>query len=140
MLRHRVREQASRLSGLIALVWLVPLLYPVSLQAPVGEEDDAELADVLEDRAAAAPFDAAAASLQQLALRVALARLSDRERHVLGLRFGLADGDPRTLEEVGRSFQLTRERIRQIEAKALSKLRHPSSAGAVRAPLAVSSN
>jgi len=113
---------------------------PVSLQAPVGEEDDAELADVLEDRAATAPFDAAAASLQQRALRVALARLSDRERHVLRLRFGLADGDPRTLEEVGRSFQLTRERIRQIEAKALSKLRHPSSAGAVRTPLAVSSS
>ena len=82
----------------------------------------------------------AAASLQQGALRVALARLSDRERHVLGLRFGLADGDPRTLEEVGKSFQLTRERIRQIEAKALSKLRHPSSAGAVPSPLAVSQN
>jgi RNA polymerase primary sigma factor len=111
---------------------------PVSLQAPVGEGEDAELADVLEDRAATVPFDAAAASLQQRALRVALARLSDRERHVLGLRFGLADGDPRTLEEVGKSFQLTRERIRQIEAKALSKLRHPSAAGAVRAPLAVS--
>jgi len=111
---------------------------PVSLQSPVGEEDDAELADVLEDRAATAPFDAAAASLQQRALRVALARLSDRERHVLGLRFGLADGDPRTLEEVGKSFQLTRERIRQIEAKALSKLRHPSSAGAVRVPLEAS--
>ena len=113
---------------------------PVSLQAPVGEGEDAELADVLEDRAATAPFEAAAASLQQGALRVALARLSDRERHVLGLRFGLADGDPRTLEEVGKSFQLTRERIRQIEAKALSKLRHPSSAGAVPSALAVSQN
>ena len=98
---------------------------PVSLFAQVGD-DSAELIDFLHDPAAQESFDAAAGASERAGLRSVLSTLSPRERRVLELRFGLTDDRPRTLEEVGREFQLTRERIRQIEAKALCKLRHPS--------------
>jgi RNA polymerase primary sigma factor len=104
---------------------------PVSLFEHVGD-DEAELADFLEDRNAQVPFDAAATSLRRDELRNVLAFLSNREQRVLEMRYGLVGGEPRTLEEVGREFQLTRERIRQIEAKALSKLRHPSTPPVLR--------
>ncbi|HZA20692.1 MAG TPA: sigma-70 family RNA polymerase sigma factor [Actinomycetota bacterium] len=104
---------------------------PVSLHEPVGEED-AELGDFIEDEDVEGPFQAAAMALRQEDLWHMLGSLSDRERKVLALRFGLVTGEPRTLEEVGKEFNLTRERIRQIEAKALSKLRHPSTPGKLR--------
>jgi RNA polymerase primary sigma factor len=109
---------------------------PVSLFARVGD-DQAELVDFLEDRDAEAPFDAAMASVGQQELRSALSSLSQREQRVLELRFGLAGDRPRTLDEVGQEFSLTRERIRQIEAKALSKLRHPSTPPTLRALAAI---
>ncbi len=99
---------------------------PVSLETPIGEEEDSQLGDFIEDREAEVPIDAASFSLLQEQLRDVLDTLSDRERKVIELRFGLIDGHPRTLEEVGRVFGVTRERIRQIESKTLSKLRHPS--------------
>ncbi|HEX2024600.1 MAG TPA: sigma-70 family RNA polymerase sigma factor [Acidimicrobiales bacterium] len=98
---------------------------PVSLFEQVGD-DNAELADFLEDPAAQASFDAAVVAMEREELRAVLATLSEREQRVLELRFGLVGDRPRTLEEVGQEFKLTRERIRQIEAKALSKLRHPA--------------
>ncbi len=100
---------------------------PVSLHEPVGDED-AELGDFIEDEDVEGPFQAAAVALRQEDLWDMLGSLSERERKVLALRFGLVTGEPRTLEEVGKEFNLTRERIRQIEAKALSKLRHPCAA------------
>ena len=99
---------------------------PVSLETPIGEEEDSHLGDFIEDRSAPAPADAATFQLLREQVGDVLATLSDRERRVLRLRFGLEDGRSRTLEEVGRDFGVTRERIRQIEAKALRKLRHPS--------------
>ena len=99
---------------------------PVSLETPIGEEEDSHLGDFIEDRSAPAPADAATFQLLREQVDDVLASLSDRERRVLRLRFGLEDGRSRTLEEVGRDFGVTRERIRQIEAKALRKLRHPS--------------
>ena len=99
---------------------------PVSLETPIGEEEDSQLGDFIEDQEAVVPADAASFSLLQQQLRRILDTLSDRERKVIELRFGLKDGHPRTLEEVGRVFGVTRERIRQIESKTLSKLRHPS--------------
>ena len=99
---------------------------PVSLETPIGEEDDSHLGDFLPDDAALAPADAASHQLLKEQVMDVLNSLTDRERKVLALRFGLEDGRSRTLEEVGREFQVTRERIRQIEAKALRKLRHPS--------------
>jgi RNA polymerase sigma factor (sigma-70 family) len=104
---------------------------PVSIHEPVGDED-AELGDFIQDEDAEGPFEAAALALRQEDLWSMLGTLSEREKKVLALRFGLVTGEPRTLEEVGREFALTRERIRQIEAKALSKLRHPSSPGKLR--------
>jgi RNA polymerase sigma factor (sigma-70 family) len=104
---------------------------PVSLHEPVGDED-AELGDFIEDEDVEGPFQAAAVALRQEDLWDMLGSLSERERKVLALRFGLITGEPRTLEEVGKEFNLTRERIRQIEAKALSKLRHPSTPGKLR--------
>jgi RNA polymerase sigma factor (sigma-70 family) len=100
----------------------------VSLSAAVGEDGDHELGDMLADPAGEAPFEAAAASIERDDLRSLLDQLDEREREILSLRFGLADDRPLTLDEVGRRFNLTRERIRQIEAKALTKLRHPCSA------------
>jgi RNA polymerase primary sigma factor len=99
---------------------------PVSLETPIGEEDDSHLGDFIEDQEAKAPADAAAFELLKEQLEEVLDTLTDREEKVLRLRFGLDDGKPRTLEEVGQVFGVTRERIRQIEAKALRKLRHPS--------------
>jgi len=99
---------------------------PVSLETPIGEEEDSHLGDFIEDQAALAPADAASHQLLKEQVMDVLASLAPRERKVLELRFGLEDGRSRTLEEVGREFHVTRERIRQIEAKALRKLRHPS--------------
>ncbi len=99
---------------------------PVSLETPIGEEEDSHLGDFIPDDDIPAPADAAAYTLLQEQLKDVLNTLTDREKKVLRLRFGLDDGRARTLEEVGREFKVTRERIRQIEAKALRKLRHPS--------------
>ena len=99
---------------------------PVSLETPIGEEEDSHLGDFIEDHDAPAPTDAASAVLLREQLEAVLTTLTDREAKVLRLRFGLEDGRQRTLEEVGQAFNVTRERIRQIEAKALRKLRHPS--------------
>jgi RNA polymerase sigma factor (sigma-70 family) len=100
---------------------------PLSLSTPLREDGDAELGDVVEDRLAESPFDAAALALLPDEIARLLAPLDEREREILRLRFGLDRGEPRTLEEVGKHFNLTRERIQQIEARAMSKLRHPSS-------------
>lgn len=99
---------------------------PVSLETPIGEEEDSHLGDFIPDEDIPAPADAAAFSLLKDQLNEVLNTLTDREKEVLKLRFGLLDGKARTLEEVGERFKVTRERIRQIEAKALRKLRHPS--------------
>jgi RNA polymerase primary sigma factor len=99
---------------------------PLSLELPIGEEGDSDLGDFIEDRATVPPVEAASRELLKAQLNKVLSELSDRERRVLLLRFGLEDDRPRTLEEVGTEFNVTRERIRQIEAKALRKLRHPS--------------
>lgn len=99
---------------------------PVSLETPIGEEEDSQLGDFIEDEATIAPAEAASYSMLQKQLAKVLDGLAERERKVIVLRFGLEDGHPRTLEEVGREFKVTRERIRQIESKTLAKLRHPS--------------
>ena len=99
---------------------------PVSLETPIGEEGDSHLGDFIEDSDAVVPVDAASFIMMQEQLESVLHSLTDREKKVVQLRFGLTDGHPRTLEEVGREFGVTRERIRQIESKTLSKLRHPS--------------
>jgi RNA polymerase primary sigma factor len=99
---------------------------PVSLEAPIGEEEDSHLGDFIEDRDALPPVDAASKQLLKEQIEEVLMALTPREQRVLRLRFGLEDGRSRTLEEVGQEFNVTRERIRQIEAKALRKLRHPS--------------
>ena len=99
---------------------------PVSLETPIGEEEDSHLGDFIEDSDAPAPADAASHTLLKEQLEDVLSTLTPREKKVLELRFGLEDGRNRTLEEVGKEFNVTRERIRQIEAKALRKLRHPS--------------
>jgi RNA polymerase primary sigma factor len=98
---------------------------PLSLDSPVGEEDDSNLADFIEDQHAEAPAEMAAKMMLNSAVEEALEELNDREQAVVRMRFGLDDGQPRTLEEVGREFGVTRERIRQIESKTLAKLRHP---------------
>ena len=99
---------------------------PVSLETPIGEEEDSHLGDFIPDDDAPAPAEQAAFTLLKEQLMEVLDTLTPREEKVLRLRFGLDDGKARTLEEVGREFNVTRERIRQIEAKALRKLRHPS--------------
>jgi RNA polymerase primary sigma factor len=99
---------------------------PVSLETPIGEEEDSHLGDFIEDEEALAPAEAASFILLKEQLEEVLETLTPREKEVLRLRFGLEDGKARTLEEVGQRFRVTRERIRQIEAKALRKLRHPS--------------
>src|SRR5213592_3548616 len=99
---------------------------PVSLETPIGEEEDSHLGDFIEDRGALAPAEAASHQLLKEQVEAVMDSLTGRERRVLQLRFGLEDGRARTLEEVGKEFNVTRERIRQIEAKALRKLRHPS--------------
>ena len=99
---------------------------PVSLETPIGEEEDSHLGDFIQDDHLPVPAEAAAYTLLQEQLAEVLDTLTEREQQVLRLRFGLNDGRARTLEEVGTVFHVTRERIRQIEAKALRKLRHPS--------------
>ena len=98
---------------------------PVSLEPPVGDEEDFSLSDFIEDQGAVVPADAAARALLTEAVEEALEELTEREQKVVRLRFGLDDGQIRTLEEVGKEFGVTRERIRQIESKTLAKLRHP---------------
>ena len=110
---------------------------PLSLSEPLREDGDAELGDVVEDRGADSPFEVAATALLPEEIARLLAPLDEREREILKLRFGLDRGEPRTLEEVGEHFNLTRERIRQIEARAMSKLRHPSSDTGARDLLSV---
>jgi RNA polymerase primary sigma factor len=105
---------------------------PISLETPIGEEEDSHLGDFIEDPEAVAPADAASMTLLRQKTGDVLKNLTDRERKVLTLRFGLEDGHQRTLEEVGQEFGVTRERIRQIEAKALRKLRHPSRGKALK--------
>ena len=105
---------------------------PVSLERPVGDEDNSTLADFIEDQEAAAPLESAAREILREQVQSSLAALSERERQVLELRFGLVDGKDHTLEEVSQYFDVTRERIRQIEAKALRKLRHPSRSSDLR--------
>ena len=105
---------------------------PVSLETPIGEEEDSQLGDFIEDAQAVAPPQAASDSMLREQLDQVLDGLADRERKVIKLRFGLEDGHPRTLEEVGREFGVTRERIRQIESKTLAKLRHPSRSGKLK--------
>ena len=105
---------------------------PVSLETPIGEEEDSQLGDFIEDERAVDPAEAARFAMMQEQIREVLGTLGERERKVILLRFGLEDGHPRTLEEVGREFRVTRERIRQIESKTLSKLRHPSRCGVLR--------
>ena len=99
---------------------------PVSLETPIGEEADSHLGDFIQDETTPVPAEAAAFTMLRSELSSVLETLTEREREVLNLRFGLIDGRARTLEEVGKEFKVTRERIRQIEAKALRKLRHPS--------------
>jgi RNA polymerase primary sigma factor len=99
---------------------------PVSLETPIGEEEDSHLGDFIEDEKTITPSDSVAANMLKEQLLRVLDTLTPREEKVLRLRYGLDDGKPRTLEEVGKEFNVTRERIRQIEAKALRKLRHPS--------------
>ena len=98
---------------------------PVSLETPIGDEDDSHLGDFIEDKSTLQPEQHAADEMLKEELEVALQSLTEREQKVIRLRFGLEDGKARTLEEVGQEFSVTRERIRQIEAKALRKLRHP---------------
>ena len=105
---------------------------PISLETPIGEEEDSHLGDFIEDDTAVAPDEAADFTMLREQLDEILSTLTYRERKVLELRFGLVDGTPRTLEEVGREFDVTRERIRQIEAKALRKLKHPSRSSKLR--------
>ena len=99
---------------------------PVSLDSPIGEEEDSQLGDFIKDDSSLSPMDSASATMLKEELETAMESLTERERKVIRLRFGLDDGKTRTLEEVGKEFEVTRERIRQIEAKALRKLRHPS--------------
>ena len=99
---------------------------PVSLETPIGEEEDSHLGDFIQDQNVPVPAEAAASNLLRDQLNEVLDTLTEREQKVLRLRFGMDDGRARTLEEVGKEFQVTRERIRQIEAKALRKLKHPS--------------
>jgi RNA polymerase primary sigma factor len=104
----------------------------ISLEQPVGEEDDFSLSDLIEDRGAVVPDDAATRAMLDQAVKEALEQLSPREQEVVRLRFGLDDGKIRTLEEVGKEFGVTRERVRQIESKTLAKLRRPDAAFLLR--------
>jgi RNA polymerase sigma factor (sigma-70 family) len=110
---------------------------PLSLSEPLREDGDAELGDLVQDRSAESPFEVAAVAMLTDEISRLLSPLDEREREIVKLRFGLDRGEPRTLEEVGEHFNLTRERIRQIEARAMSKLRHPSSDTGARDLLAV---
>jgi len=119
-LKHRLRRAAAKVQYILNLSQ-----EPVSLETPIGSEEDSELADFIEDESIPAPDDATSRRLLKEQIHAALDVLTDREREVLEMRYGLKDGKVRTLEEVGQAFGVTRERIRQIETKALRKLRHP---------------
>jgi RNA polymerase primary sigma factor len=108
---------------------------PVSLHSPVGEEEGSELGDLIEDSESVPPAELVSAGLLASHVEAVLTHLGDREREVVRMRYGLTDGEPRTLEEVGRAFGVTRERVRQIEAKSLAKLRHPHLSAQLRASL-----
>lgn len=129
-LRDMVEQASSRVQEAAKVA-----RQPVSLEAPIGEEEDNHLGDLLPDSSSPAPVEIATQKLLQEQVENVLGSLTHRERRVLQLRFGLDDGHPRTLEEVGKEFGVTRERIRQIEAKALRKLRHPSRSKKLRAYL-----
>jgi len=129
-LRSEVEQAATRVREAVRVA-----RRPVSLEAPIGEEQDNHLGDLIEDRTSPAPLEVATYQLLREQVDSVLDTLTNREQKVLRLRFGLADGQSRTLEEVGREFGVTRERIRQIEAKALRKLRHPSRSKKLRAYL-----
>jgi RNA polymerase primary sigma factor len=101
-------------------------LDPISLEAPVGEEEDSRLGDFIEDEAVDQPMQAAVRSMLNSYIAELLGGLGDREREVIEMRYGLKDGQPKTLEEVGKAFNVTRERIRQIETRTIARLRHPS--------------
>ena len=128
-IRAAIREDFADIARLMQQVH-DPVSYthlePVSLETPIGEEEDSHLGDFIQDDNVPVPADAAAFTLLKEQLVEVLGTLTEREQKVLRLRFGLDDGRARTLEEVGKEFNVTRERIRQIEAKALRKLRHPS--------------
>ncbi|WP_374687869.1 RNA polymerase sigma factor RpoD, partial [Promineifilum sp.] len=128
MLERKWRQAVSKIRDILRIA-----MDPMSLETPVGNNDDAtELGDFLADESIVEPGDAASRELLREQIRNVLGFLSEREREVLEMRFGLNDGTDHTLEEVGKSFGVTRERIRQIEAKALRKLRHPSRSRALR--------
>jgi RNA polymerase primary sigma factor len=118
---HRLTRAAAKVNRILRAAE-----EPMSLESPVGGEDNSQLSDFIEDEDALEPMDAAAREMLRESVKNALAVLSDRERQVLELRFGLVDGKDHTLEEVGQYFNVTRERIRHIESKALRKLRHPT--------------
>ncbi|NNN05105.1 MAG: sigma-70 family RNA polymerase sigma factor [Elusimicrobia bacterium] len=105
---------------------------PVSLATPIGEDEDSYLEDFIEDKTTAAPSNSAGTFLRRAEIEKVLSTLTDREAKIIKLRFGIDSGYPRTLEEVGRIFRVTRERVRQIEAKAVRKLRHPSRSKSLR--------
>ena len=117
---HRVDLPAERVAEIRRLA-----MEPVSLHSPVGEEEGSELGDLIEDSESVPPPDLVSAGLLQSHVEAVLGHLGERERQVVRMRYGLMDGEPRTLEEVGKAFGVTRERVRQIEAKSLAKLRHP---------------
>ena len=120
-----VRQRWNRAAAKVNRI-LRAMEEPMSLESPVGNEENSQLGDFIEDEDAPEPMDAAVREMLRESIKNALAVLSERERQVLELRFGLIDGKDHTLEEVGQYFNVTRERIRQIEAKALRKLRHPT--------------
>ena len=122
---YEIKEAARQAAGKIRNILRISQ-EPMSLDMPIGQEDSSQLGDFIEDENIPGPVDAASKQLLKEQIRNALGVLSDREREVLQMRFGLLDGQDHTLEEVGKHFGVTRERIRQIEAKALRKLRHPT--------------
>jgi RNA polymerase primary sigma factor len=119
-LERKMRRAMSKVRRIISISQ-----EPMSLESPVGNEDNSELSDFIEDENLPGPMDATSMHMLREQLQTILGELGSREREVLEMRFGLKDGRPHTLEEVGQAFSVTRERIRQIESKALRKLRHP---------------
>jgi RNA polymerase primary sigma factor len=130
MLEEIAREMDLPVERVSEIIRIAP--EPLSLETPIGEEEDSHLSDFVEDQEAISPAEAASNLILREHIEDVLSKLTPREREVLKMRFGLEDGYPRTLEEVGRHFKVTRERIRQIEAKALKKLRHPSKSRKLR--------
>ena len=118
---HEMRMAVEKVRGILKIAQ-----EPISLQTPIGDEGDTHFGDFIEDKRAISPANATAQAMLKEQMENVLETLTDREREVLKLRFGIVDGYPRTLEEVGERFRVTRERVRQIEAKALRKLRHPT--------------